>query len=304
VPLASKPKDITAGLEAEFTLDEIPGSDGVKRFKTITKLPPVFQIYLQRQDFDHARQDAVVNKHHIQLEDVIYLDRFANPDLHGVREKSWELDAKIKELQAEKASLEATSIDATAPDLLEATWQFVSTVGEDINADAALVDSVRSRAEALRADVRRVESAVDAHEQQRRSLFEGHRQYAYKLAAVFMHRGQGGVSGGHYWVHIRDFNAGVWRRYEDRDVRTVTDLEEIYGRRDPETEGAPYYVAYVREDQAAEVFDAVCRVKPADHEDTVMGGTEEGEVAEQEPKDDIAELFEPEEEQGYVPMIS
>jgi ubiquitin carboxyl-terminal hydrolase 25/28 len=289
VPLAAKPKDITAGLDEEFTLDDIPEwGDGVKRYKTITELPPIFQIYLQRQDFDHARQDAVINKHHIQLEEVIYLDRFANPELQPLRERSWELDAAIKSLRAQKAQLEATSVEeASAPDVLDSTWQFVSSLGEEMTADeAALGDAVRSRAESLRAGARRLQNAIDAREREKAALFDGHRSLAYRLTAVFMHRGHGGASGGHYWVYVHDARAGGWRRYEDREVRAVADAAEIYGAADPETAGAPYYVVYVREEEAARLVDAVCRVDPAaaqdvggEDGDTHMGGTEAPEEA-------------------------
>jgi ubiquitin carboxyl-terminal hydrolase 25/28 len=312
VPLAAKPKDITAGLDEEFTLDDIPElGDGVKRYKTITELPPIVQIYLQRQDFDHARQDAVINKHHIQLEEVIYLDRFANPALHGLRERSWELDAAIKTLRAQKAQLDATSVeDASAPDVLDSTWQFVSSLGEEINPDAALGDAVRSRTESLRAGIRRVENAIDAREREKAALFDGHREFPYRLAAVFMHRGHGGASGGHYWVYIHDLRAGGWRRYEDREVRAVADPQEIYGHADPETTGAPYYVVYVREEETPQLVDAVCRLNPAGSDggagdgDTRMGGTESPEE-ERMPGLEAAPL-EPmdEDEVVYKPMVS
>jgi ubiquitin carboxyl-terminal hydrolase 25 len=314
VPLAAKPKDITAGLDEEFTLDDIPEwGDGAKRYKTITKLPPVFQIYLQRQDFDHARQDAVVNKHHIQLEEVIYLDRFANPDLHRLREKSWELNSKLKKLRSKLTSLESTSIGMPGPDVLDSTWQFISTLGEEVSTDTALGDALQSQASARRDGIRRLTQAIEAREEQKRTLFIDHKQLPYRLAAVFMHRGHGGASGGHYWVYIRDFKSGEWRRYEDREVRVVTDLQEIYGEADPETKGAPYYVVYVREEQTEELVDAVCRIKPVEETaDTQMEGTDEepGDVAmeteAQEPEDGGASVpFEPkDEEEAFVPMIS
>jgi ubiquitin carboxyl-terminal hydrolase 25/28 len=192
-------------------------------------------------------------------------------------------------LRAQKAQLEATSAeDAPALDLLDSTWQFVSSVGEEMNPDAALGDALRSRSEALRAGIQRVDDAIAASEREKAALFGAHKECAYHLSAVFMHRGHGGASGGHYWVYIRDFAAGGWRRYEDREVRPVTDLQEIYGRADPETTGAPYYVVYVRAQETAQLVDAVCRVDPAAGGevdgaaegrggDTHMGGTEEPE---------------------------
>src|ERR1700753_2462185 len=96
IPLSQKPKNVSAGLDNAFTIEDVEfEGKNAKRFRTITQPPPVFQIYFQRQEYDQTRGDAVVLKHHVQLEEVIYLDRFMTLDdqqLHSLRKKSWELD--------------------------------------------------------------------------------------------------------------------------------------------------------------------------------------------------------------------
>src|ERR1700750_3204682 len=99
ISLAEKPENVTAGLESAFGLDEV-SLDGkrTRRYRTITKAPPVFQIYLQRQYFDPTKGDAVINKHFIQLEEKIYLDRFMSAeseDLQKLRIKAWKMDAML-----------------------------------------------------------------------------------------------------------------------------------------------------------------------------------------------------------------
>ncbi|KAF2664959.1 cysteine proteinase [Microthyrium microscopicum] len=284
VSLISKPKTISAGLDQSFGIDELE-SEGkkVRRYRTITKPPPIFQIHLHRQDYDHNRGDSVVLKHHIQLEEVIYLDRFitsSNPELHKVRENSWELDARLAKMHARRNQLLATTIDMEKPELLDATWSFVSSQGDVLNTDdPTLVDDLRAEAEHVRLKARAVSARLDGLETRRAALFTPYTRHAYRLAAVFVHRGQGGAMGGHYWIYIYDFKVDKWRRYEDREVREVTDpQEEIFKEKDPELQGAPYFVVYVRDEVKDEVVDALCRIKPVEEEvdaDTQMGGMSE-----------------------------
>jgi ubiquitin carboxyl-terminal hydrolase 25 len=267
ISLTEKPKDINAGLDGAFAIDEVTlNGNRTKRFRTITKLPPIFQIYLQRQDFDHDRQDTVINKHHIQLDEVIYLDRFmtlANTELQSLRQKSWKLDSRLSKLKSKRTALQSTTTPGIdGPDLLDATYQFVSSHAEEISADAAILERLQADAAARRADLESLATTIESVDDDKARLFAEHQQHAYRLAAVFVHRGQGGARGGHYWVYVCDFASGVWRRYEDREVREVVDRSEIFGEADPEVQGAPYFCVYVQDDRKESIVDAVFRVKP------------------------------------------
>lgn len=279
ISLTEKPKDINAGLEGAFAIDEvILDGNRTKRFRTITKLPPIFQVYIQRQDFDHDRQDTVINKHHVQLDETIYLDRFMtidNPALQGLREQSWAMDTRLSKLKARRHLLQNTSIGIDAPDLLDSTYQFISTHAEEISATDAVLQSLKWQSETRKADLRSISTAVTKLEEKKASLFASHTQHAYVLAAVFVHRGQGGSRGGHYWVYIRDFVNDQWRKYEDKTVTLVTDRDEIFGKTDPEVQGAPYFCVYVKQEESTNIFDAVFREKP----DERMGVDDEGNAA-------------------------
>ena len=281
ISLTEKPKDINAGLDGAFAIDEVMlNGHRTKRFRTITKLPPIFQIYLQRQDFDHDRQDTVINKHHIQLNEVIYLDRFMtleDPELQALRQKAWKLDARIAKLKAKRAALQATTTPGMdGPDLLDATYQFVSSHAEEISADVAILERLQADVTARRADLAALATTLANVDDDRAKLFAEHTRHAYRLAAVFVHRGQGGARGGHYWVYVCDFASGLWRRYEDREVREVVDRNDIFGPADPETQGAPYFCVYVRDEQKESIVDAVYRVKPTSSadSDTQMDGVD------------------------------
>jgi ubiquitin carboxyl-terminal hydrolase 25/28 len=267
ISLAQKPTTISAGLDNSFAIDEVTleGKEA-KRFRTITKAPPIFQIYLQRQEFDAVRNDSVVVKHHIQLEEVIYLDRFMtldNAELHRVREQSWALDSRLSRLIDRRGALLARKDGVDGPDVLDMAWQFVSSAGEEINADdPSLAEDLKQEMMFRRDRIAAFDRRIKELEQKRASMFAPFVKQAYRLAAVFVHRGQGGSMGGHYWIYIFDFKAEMWRKYEDQEVQEVTNLQDIFGEKDPQTEGAPYFVVYVRDELKDEVMDAFCRAKP------------------------------------------
>lgn len=98
------------------------------------------------------------------------------------------------------------------------------------------------------------ESALE--EQQRltaqlESLFSNMKREAYRLHAVICHQGQAARSG-HYWVYIRDFESGRWRKYNDSRITEVSG--------DLDLKGEEYYVAYVREDMTTTAVDIPKRI--------------------------------------------
>lgn len=79
----------------------------------------------------------------------------------------------------------------------------------------------------------------------------------------FSHRYSGDGYGGHWWICIRDFKNNVWRSYNDKDVRVITE-EEIFRKRDPDKEADAHLVVYVRDDRKDELCDPLHRVEAAD----------------------------------------
>jgi ubiquitin carboxyl-terminal hydrolase 25/28 len=270
ISLLQKPKTISSGLDSCFSVDEVMlEGKQTRRYRTITSIPPIFQVYLQRQEFDPNRQDTVIVKHHIQLEEVIYMDRFMtlkDKGLHELRERAWKLDSRLSALQESQNRLLTTSTGLESPELLDTTWQFIDTHGELINPDdPSLVEDLKAEASARRARASATTGRIKELEGKREALFANYRKHAYRLAAVFVHRGQGGSMGGHYWIYIYDFKESKWRRYEDREVRDVVNpQEEIFSPKDPEVQGAPYFVVYVQDEKKDDIVDALCRVQPVE----------------------------------------
>jgi ubiquitin carboxyl-terminal hydrolase 25/28 len=272
ISLVEKPKDIDAGLDNAFAIDEVVlDSKSIKRYRTLTKLPPIFQVYLQRQDYDPEKRDTVINKHHIHLNDLIYLDRFTtddNPERLMLREESWDMDSQLLKLREKSSILQITpETGKSGPDLLDETFQFISSSGDEISADSAIAQALQAQAKSRRADLAAISARVQSLESQKTDLFSGNKEHPYRLTAVFVHRGQGGARGGHYWVYVRDFQSDKWRRYEDSEVREVLNTNEIFKAGDPGTDGAPYFCVYVRDDRRDEIIDAVFREKPDEEMD-------------------------------------
>ena len=66
------------------------------------------------------------------------------------------------------------------------------------------------------------------------------------------------VSSGHYWIYIRDFDRGIWRKYNDEYVQEAKE-EDIYDTQPTIKPATPYFLVYVKDDQRKELVDAVCR---------------------------------------------
>ena len=76
------------------------------------------------------------------------------------------------------------------------------------------------------------------------SLFAGPSNHAYALHSIVCHSGSG--RGGHYWVWIRDFEEGVWRKYNDTSVSEERDTRKLLDNLN--SSGDPYFLCYVREE--------------------------------------------------------
>ena len=101
VRLYSLPYDIYAALDGYFDVEEIAGK---KRFLSISRLPPIFQIQIDRAGLDQRK-----NNHHVELKETIYLDRYleedTNPALMERRREAWLWKRQLAELEARRLDL-------------------------------------------------------------------------------------------------------------------------------------------------------------------------------------------------------
>ena len=268
VRLFSLPHDIYAALDGYFDVEEIANK---KRFLSISRLPPIFQIQIDRAGLDQKK-----NNHHVELKETIYLDRYleedTNPALIERRQEAWVWKRELADLEARRLELTA---DQSHPDAQTAFndartalmhLQELSSGGEEgLEVPPSAIATLESLAEQVQFELqdlisRSKDLSTNINSQFADSAF---RHHAYRLHAAFFHRGS--ASSGHYWIYIYDFSKEIWLKYNDTRVEEVNDTNEIF-RRPSEAEFRqwngppnPYYLVYVRDEDKEKLVDSVCR---------------------------------------------
>ena len=114
VDVASGPRDIYAALDGAFDVQEVEvGGSLEPQYATISKLPPVLQILVQRAQFDPEKRITFKSINHLDLKETIYMDRYmdsADPDLKQRREACWAWKKELGNLQARRSKLTKTEV--------------------------------------------------------------------------------------------------------------------------------------------------------------------------------------------------
>ena len=296
--LATQPKDVYDALHEVFDRRtvELNGKEA-RRFGTIINAPPILQLVFQRQEYVKEKQETVVIKHHVDLNETIYLDRFL-PDTDGEmttkRQAYWRAKEEYQSHAEQREKHKVPSLQCDDVDALEATYEFVDKLSaksdpnangegetepdliKELGLDGEWVDATKAliskSAEKKRIRIQTLEQQMESAKQDMDMALAAfdepeHQKERYDLAAVFVHRGQGGSKGGHYWIYIRDFERDLWRSYNDSDVRIIEDPKrEIFDKRDPSSTGAPYLVVYVAHEQTHQWIDPLFRAAPSDYQ--------------------------------------
>jgi ubiquitin carboxyl-terminal hydrolase 25 len=187
-----------------------------------------------------------------------------SPALLNMRKKAWDLRDRRKRFRKQLERLAATK-DASleGPDALEATWQFINDLGDELDDTSAVQEKLQAEIKLRRSEISKVKDDIEQIDAELYAL--PFNQFdtpdnEYKLFAVFVHRGT--TNAGHYWIYIHDFKKDVWRCYEDSNVTEVADTSEIFEKRDPQFQGTPNFVVYVRNDLKTKMTDALHRIRP------------------------------------------
>ena len=110
--LALKPHDIYAALDGYFDMEEIEG--GSKRFLSISRLPPIFQVHFDRVGFDSTTKTNRKINHHVDLKETIFLDRYLEDSGSSVlmerREQAWGWKKELAVVEARMAELAAAPV--------------------------------------------------------------------------------------------------------------------------------------------------------------------------------------------------
>ncbi|KAK6364123.1 ubiquitin-specific protease ubp2 [Exophiala oligosperma] len=266
-----QPADVYAAIDNEYDLQD--AQDGTKAYTSVTRLPPVLSVALDRVSWNQeARRQEKLN-HHVEVPETIYMDRYvesdAISDLMQRRQQTWEMKRELATLAARRSILEEKQGQSKdVPSVLEdakLVLEYLSTlpadpISEELNINPNITSTLGHLAEQARSELEGIRSRMDHLNQQVKEAFVDMRKHPYRLHAAFFHRG--GAAGGHYWVYIFDHKKEMWRKYNDDRVTTVLNRNEIFGKPAQDNWGPPpnpYLLIYIRADRIDDLAETVKR---------------------------------------------
>ena len=115
VDVASGPRDIYAALDGAFDVQEVEvGGKMEPQYATLSQLPPVLQILVHRAQFDAEKKMSFKSVHHLELKEVIYMDRYMddpeNKELRERRQECWKWKMELARFEEKRAKLTTTVV--------------------------------------------------------------------------------------------------------------------------------------------------------------------------------------------------
>ena len=114
VDVATGSRDIYAAIDGAFDVQKVfVDGETAEQYGSISKLPPVLQIQVQRVQFDPIKKTSFKSTHHLKLKDAIYLDRYMNSqksELMSRRRECWVWKDKLRILETRKLELLRSSV--------------------------------------------------------------------------------------------------------------------------------------------------------------------------------------------------
>ena len=297
VDVASGPRDIYAALDGAFDVQEVEvGGAYEPQYATLSQIPPILQVLVQRVQFDHQEKKPYKSNHHLDLKETIYMDRYidsADPDLMQRRRECWVWKKRLADFEKRKLELTTAHIGMSLPELLTSTTGYLEQVATNdiatnptgidlVEISPTLIQNLNDAGVETTQEVKSIEREIKTLETSINSQFNDLRNIPYRLQSVFIHRGY--VSSGHYWIYIRDFEAKVWRKYNDGYVTEVKDAKEIFEQELSDRPATSYFVVYVKDELKDQLVNPVCRdivEQSPQSRDTVMEDAAVGHTAEE-----------------------
>ncbi|EYE91140.1 ubiquitin-specific protease UBP2 [Aspergillus ruber CBS 135680] len=273
VDVATGSRDIYAAIDGAFDVQKVNIDNSIaEQYGAISKLPPVLQVQVQRVQFDPVKKSSFKSTHHLDLKETIYLDRYMDtqhPEILKRREQSWEWKKSLRKLEARRAELlrknESDGLDM--PTLFSSTKDLLddlNSMKEDpeaaqdaLDINPQLASEFGQFSQITQTELSHIEKEIRDTQTMISNQFAEYRHLAYRLHAVFVHRGS--VSFGHYWIYIYDFKKNIWRKYNDSEVTEIQDPSEIFQDRQEQNPPTPYFLVYVNDTMKDRLVNPVCR---------------------------------------------
>ena len=286
VDVASGPRDIYAALDGAFDIQEVEvGGAYEPQYTTLSQIPPILQVLVQRVQFDHQEKRPYKSNHHLELKETIYMDRYVDStdlDLMQRRRECWSWKKRLADYKKRRMELTTAHLGMSLPELLTSTTGYLEQVATDDTATSFseadlleispnLIQHLNKAGEETKQEVESIEREIKTLETSINSQFSDLRNIPYRLQSVFIHRGY--VSSGHYWIYIRDFETNVWRKYNDGYVTEVEDTKEIFEQEVSDRPATSYFVVYVKDELKDQLVNPICRdilEQPPESRDIIM----------------------------------
>jgi ubiquitin carboxyl-terminal hydrolase 25/28 len=241
----TEPTTLYSALDDYFDPQMVTEGSEKQQYRSIVELPPLIQINMPRIGFSKEK-GAFKSDMPLRLEDELYLDRYCE-GVQGVLEKIG--------VDGPTAVLETAKYLQDLEDVNKELWALEE---EEIEGDATLSAALKAESVSQAERMTALDGEVQKLQDKLTGTFDDFKDKAYRLAAVFFHRG--GPSSGHYWSSIHDFKNDIWRNYNDESVTEVpkSQLQEIFYA-DKWQHGTPTFAVYVRDDLKGDYIEAVCR---------------------------------------------
>ncbi|CAG8496244.1 736_t:CDS:2, partial [Racocetra fulgida] len=161
-------RDLYDGLDVCFDTSTVE-FDGTQaqRDVTLTRIPPILQIQVQRVQFDRSTSNVYKSNAYLRLEEVIYLDRYLDKHHENLRERrrrAHEMKQEIESLQTELNDLtrDKTTFLPTV-DLLKFTSEFVRSIKDDDDSDFIFDENFDWRLTDIELEKQRVNERIDGN---------------------------------------------------------------------------------------------------------------------------------------------
>ena len=114
VDVATGSRDIYAALDGAYDVQDVEiGGNFEPQYTSISQLPPILQVHVQRVQFDMEKKSVFKSNHHLELKETIYLDRYmdsSDADLMQRRRECWEWKKQLAILESRMAELATSDV--------------------------------------------------------------------------------------------------------------------------------------------------------------------------------------------------
>lgn len=268
VNVGDHPKDIYDALDLYFQNDflNLEEYGDVKRVISISDLPSVLQIQIQRVYYDRERFMPFKSIEPLPFSNKLYMDRYMtteDPKLIAENNRCSALKQELQKLkQRERKLLSQNELGFTYKNSLLETKKFLESETlskHDIETEQVpkSISYIDELIKIIDEEINTLGKRISDLEAEISRCFQDFKHIGYSLFAVFIHRGE--ASYGHYWVYIKDHTRNnIWRKYNDDSVTEVPE-SEVFNFTEGNT-ATPYFLVYVREGQEKETIEPLKRI--------------------------------------------